>query len=134
MRKSISAVTALTMLMLVSVACGKKESNPNRDAARSLYEKVTALTRNYTDSIIAASDTVRVNELLQQFEEKIDKMNFDVPANTDYSLTEGENDTISLLLEKMAKVRRDKFKELSALSHPTDSIPASSVSDMPDDK
>ena len=119
----ISGAALILLIMASASSCKKNDDNRGREEARRLFDGMVNLTKAYTDSIKAAKDTTQLNELIGRFEERIDKMNFDVAPDTDYSLTEGENDTITMMMDKFSAERMAKLKALSEQKvEPADSV------------
>lgn len=60
----------------------------------------------------AAKDSMSVGELSERFEARMAKINSSYPPETDFSMTEQENDTLKVLLEKYAAVRDSRLEKL----------------------
>lgn len=117
-----TAVVAVASLCLLS---GCRNSHEKRDHALAgqLFENSLRLIRLYTDSMNNVSDSASYRRLKDDFDEKIAKVNFQFPADTDLSLTQEENDSLAKALDMFVKIVREKGKGLIA----NDSIPADSV-------
>lgn len=110
------------LLAVASGACKSESKDVKADAASGLYERTCRLTRVYIDSIKNAKDTTQVADLLERYELTLDKINFEVTPDTDYNLTEGQNDTIEMLMQKLSAAREARLRALDAT--PGDTIPA----------
>lgn len=124
-RKRIIKVLTLLLLAGVGTGCKKEMKDPKPAEARALFESTCELTRSYIDSIKIAKDTAMLHQLITNFEERIDNLNMSSAPDIDYSLTEGENDTIMQLLDRLSAARAERLK---ALASKTDSITTPSES------
>lgn len=111
---------------LVISACTREKNDDNSQEAMSLYERTCQLTRQYIDSIKMAKDSTQVANLIDRYETALDKMNFDVSPDTDFDLTEGQNDTINMLMEQMSAVRHAR---LNAMAIREENAPSDSLSE-----
>lgn len=120
--KRLSRIPILLTAIIVLTGCQEKHSTPQEDAAPSLYADVVRTLKTYTDSISKAKDSLTVKRITEKLSEDLTSVNFNQPANTDWSLTEDENDTIYALTTRFMCLRESKLKELSADSIPADSL------------
>lgn len=90
--------------------------------AEQLFIKSVKLITAYTDSIGNTTDSTAFNRMRNEFDEKLAKVNFQFPPDTDLSLTEEENDSLVRLLEKLRNVIIEKDKNLIPADTVTDSI------------
>lgn len=123
MRKLLYVVTLMTGLFILG-ACQEKKPTPQETAAPELYRSVVGVLRGYSDSIARAKDSAGVNRLMERLTEELTGINFNQPANTDWSLSEDENDSIYQLTTRLMKLRDERLKKLSKDSVETDSIAA----------
>ncbi len=108
--------TSFALCLLMVGACQQKKDEEKLSDAEILYNKTCSLTRLYIDSIKNAKDTLALHQMLDRYEERIDELNMSVKADSDLDLTEGQNDTIMQLLDKLAIARMDRMKELASYS------------------
>lgn len=94
-----------------------------------MFSEIVALTENYTQRISVAPDSATWVETSMQFEDKLEKINFSFPADTDLLFSEGQNDTISRLINAYVKVRDERLNALLHPISPSDSIVTDSVED-----
>lgn len=120
-----SAIAVMLGILSLSWSCGGEKSVDEHAEASGLYKRTCMLTRQYIDSIKSAKDTVTLNALLERYEEMLDRMNFEVEPDTDYQLSEGENDTISMLMDQLAKAREERLKVLRKA--PADSVASDTI-------
>lgn len=111
--KTFMVAVAIMSTCYVISACTREQKDDNSQEASSLYERTCQLTRQYIDSIKVAKDSTQVANLIDRYEVALDKMNFDVSADTDFNLTEGQNDTINQLMEQMSAVRHARLKAMA---------------------
>lgn len=108
-------------------SCQQKQDAKLTAEARELYKKSISLTRLYTDSISHATDSASAERLYTVFEDKLTKLNFEYPADTDLDMDEGMNDTLIRASKRLVIVRDSILYQLAHRKAPTDSIPADSV-------
>lgn len=114
---------ALIFLLLASVGCRQEEKNVERDQAVLLYNRICSAALVYTDSISKAQDSTSVDSLRDRFEERLVEINYAAIPDTDYSLSEGENDTIKMRLDSLVAMHARRLRELGERKTlPVDSI------------
>ncbi|MBD5289094.1 MAG: hypothetical protein HDS26_00220 [Bacteroides sp.] len=120
---------AFTLLGCYMSGC-RNESEKNRTGeARALFEASAAMIRSYTDSLRVAKDSASVQELTDHFENAIAKLNFSYPPDTDVALSEYENDTLAMLIDRYLEARQSRLKELhlATVAVKTESEPNDSI-------
>lgn len=110
------------IFLLSSVSCVSENENKQNQDAAMLYKESIELGRSYIDSINLAIDTATVNRLMDDYVEKIDKLNFRYPADVDLEMTEGQNDTLAIISARLVNLRKERIKKLCRESFPSDSI------------
>lgn len=105
---------ALPALLAIAVSGGCKGDNKDTDHAMAaqLFGKSASLISLYTDSIRNAKDSAALKRMANDFDERLAKINFQFPADTDLHLTEQENDSLIKLLDTLVAVRKDREKFL----------------------
>ncbi len=124
MRKTV-LFTLLAAVLLCAGGCSPEKKKKDRGEANEMFERICKLTEDYTKRLENAPDSADWASLCSEFEEKLDKITFSYPPDTDLLLTEGQNDTIHLLMDKYVNVRKGR---INGILHPVvaaDSIPAS---------
>ena len=96
--------------------CGNSGEKYDHAVAQQLFQKSVRLIELYTDSMKNVSDSATYRRLRDSFDDKLSKVNFQFPADTDLHLTQEENDSF-------VKMVNEKGKSLNA----TDSVPSDSV-------
>lgn len=106
------AITLSLVGILFFTGCRKEQSTGSHEEAARLYAKICKATALYTDSILHAKDTTTLYALLERFEDRLEAINYEALPDTDYNLTEGENDTISMALDSLISARIRRLREL----------------------
>ena len=106
--------------LVIFVSCNKKNETENIDEARLLFSQSVELIREYENNIKNAKDILELESISNIFEKKFTDLNFLFPPETDYKLTEQENDSLFKLLKSLNKSKSDRFLEMSC--NPTDSV------------
>lgn len=117
-------IMPLFMVSLCGMAgCGNSGEKYDHAVAQQLFQKSVRLIELYTDSMKNVSDSATYRRLRDSFDDKLSKVNFQFPADTDLHLTQEENDSLMRMLDKFVKMVNEKGKSLNA----TDSVPSDSV-------
>ncbi len=122
MRKSI----LIALLAAVSIGvggCSQEKKKKDSSQATEMYERICKLTEDYTRRLENAPDSADWASVCTEFEEKLDKITFSYPPDTDLLLTEGQNDTIHQLMEKYVNVRKGRINGILNPVELLDSIP-----------
>lgn len=129
--KSRLPIKILSSLLLVTSisSCSKKEISADHDEAEKLFEKTLALVNSFTDSIRNASDSAQVRRLATVFEAKINNLNFEFPPDTDFNLTEEENDSIIKVIDLL--VSEQSLRLRSFANKKNDTIPETGITSEP---
>ncbi|MDE6551652.1 MAG: hypothetical protein K2K98_01630 [Muribaculaceae bacterium] len=117
---------ALLASVCIGVAgCAQEKKKKDRSQATEMYERICKLTEDYTDRLQNAPDSADWASVCSEFEEKLDKITFSYPPDTDLLLTEGQNDTINILLQEYVKMRERRIHGLLNPDVETDSLEVS---------
>ncbi len=104
-------------------SCRDEERNNEREQAVTLYQRTCRAASIYTDSLSKAKDSTEVTDLFNRFEERLVEINYSVLPDTDYGLSEGENDTIKMMLDTLLAVHDLRLRQLGEKKQePIDSI------------
>ncbi|MDE5789929.1 MAG: hypothetical protein K2H96_01690 [Muribaculaceae bacterium] len=79
--------------------------NSKRINASELYHKSVRLLKLYTDSFAMATDSVTLLGLNERFSSSLTALNFKYPSETCLEISEGENDTLTNLTERIIDLR-----------------------------
>ena len=126
MKRRVS-IAFLAAALLGAFACTQEKKNTDRHEADEMFRRICKLTEEYTCKLEAAPDSADWAALCTEFEEKLDKISFSYPPDTDLLLTEGQNDTIHFLMQEYVKTRGER---IDGIMHPEPEI--DSLSDTAD--
>lgn len=113
MKKLIFCLPLFLLAGIVVSACENTGSNDDNQDVERLYSETCRLTALYTDSMTKANDSSALSGLMKRFDERLTRINFSVKPETDYHLSEGMNDTISLLIDSLRRVYNERLYELA---------------------
>lgn len=108
-------------MLLLSAGCTRETATDDHSDADALFRESVRLLRTYTDSLAKATDSATCRRLSENLDSELTKLNFRYPANTDMSLTEGQNDTLYRLTTRYIRIRD---KRISNPAAPQDSTAA----------
>lgn len=122
---------SLFIAMIVAAnlfSCSGKQENKARLDARSLYESDAAMLTSYIDSISSAPDSTTLLRLCREFEKKITDLNYNYSPAADRAISEAENDTLIMLVDRYVAIRDSLLYSFAHPNLPTDSLAADPVS------
>lgn len=102
-------------------ACKKKEISEKVDESQSLFQQSVNLIIEITNQYKESKDSLAIDSLNRLFEKRITDINFSVPPETDYKLTEQDNDSLYKLIQSMKEIKDKRLLELSKIK--VDTIP-----------
>lgn len=111
MRKIVIA-TILAAVWLGAISCSKETKSKDRSNAKEMYEQICKLTKDYTEKVADSPDSASWAATCAEFEDKLDKVNFNYPPDTDLLLTEGQNDTIYSLMMAYLEARDGRIHRI----------------------
>lgn len=109
-------------ILLFTEGCAEKPVETLAPEARDLYKKSADLIRSYTDSITRAEDSVSWAAIDHRFEERLTKLNFKYPADTDLHLSQGENDTLYILTTRYVRAKAEAHTRILRGPLPADTL------------
>lgn len=101
-------------------ACGQNSSDATEDReqmrgeADALFAEQSALLKAYTDSALNAADSAALSRATENCEEALWRANKKYPQLTDAAMTQGQNDTLSLLTDIFIKAVTDGFGRINS--------------------
>ncbi len=119
-------VAALIAVASIFASCSKETKHKDRSNANEMYERICKLTKEYTEKVADSPDSASWAATCVEFEDKLDKVNFSYPPDTDLLLTEGQNDTIYSLMTAYLEARDGRIHRIL---HPVIETDTLSVSD-----
>ena len=105
--------------------CRQEKKNKDRTQASEMFGRICRLTKDYIGRLESAEDSVSWASACIEFEDKLNKISFSYPPDTDLLLTEGQNDTIYSLMQEYVSKREKRIDEIL---HPV--LEQDSVSDV----
>ncbi len=105
-------------------ACGQISTRSTSGEEDRLYSESTQLIKRYTDSLANTYDSTTIHNLMVHFQDRLDKINNGVPPETDLRLSEGQNDTLAMLIEKLLRTRDESLR---GPKEPADSLATDSL-------
>lgn len=112
MKTKFTILTGALSLILGLLSCSKNQDNTMREHADLLYRRICSTSVAYMDSIKTAKDSMAVESLYERFEERLVKINYESIPDTDYAISEDQNDTIYIYLDSIRRVRIHKLEDL----------------------
>ena len=89
-------------------SCGNVKTDNGEAMADQLFEKSANVIKGYTDSLANVADSATLRRLKDGLNEKMSKINFQFPADTDLKLSEEENDSLIRLIDRLVETIREK--------------------------
>ena len=96
---------SIIMAVILLGSCKQKMTDTHREDAIELYRKSLAMMKLYIDSFYHAPDSTTLLEMEERFTHDLTALNFKYPSETCLEISEGENDTLTNLTEKMVSLR-----------------------------
>lgn len=103
--KNLFWILALTVLTGCIAGCSSKEQNDRHPEARALYNKSLELGKLYTDSLLHAKDSARVEYLSKAYEEALTKLNYQFSPDLDLEISQSENDTLASVAFRFVEIK-----------------------------
>lgn len=97
-------------MSVMTIACNRKEDTMKSEEARDLFSNSAKFIQSINRSMMSATDSSYVDSLSKVFEKGITDVNFSFPPQTDFKLTEQENDSLFKLMEEMRCIKQEKLK------------------------
>lgn len=113
MKLTREIIPAILILCAAAASCTHDNTSQRDPYAIRLYEQSRQLLLQYTDSFQSARDTAAIARIEKSYHDKLLKINFSVPPDTDIRMSEGENDTLYMLTKKMLVVKEKRLKKLT---------------------
>lgn len=98
--------------LLCAFGCTKEKKQKDRSEASDMFYRICMLTKEYTEKLNDAPDSSSWALACAEYEDKLDKISFSYPPDTDLLLTEGQNDTIHSLMLDYIKARDGRIKTI----------------------
>ncbi len=92
--------------------CDQEKKSKDRSEAQEMYEKICKLTQDYTNRLLDSPDSSSWAAACTEYEDRLEKISFSYPPDTDLLLTEGQNDTIHSLMLAYIQVRDERIQRI----------------------
>lgn len=92
-------------LIILGSSCKRRIPESYRPQAMELYSKSVKLLKLYSDSFAISPDSMTLLELNHRFMHSFTALNFKYPSETCLEISEGENDTLTNLTERLVAIR-----------------------------
>ena len=93
--------------------CHKKTAKINYEEANKLFDETVDLISNHIQQMDEVNDSVMYYKIIDDFDEKITKINYRHPPETDYLLSEEENDSLQKLMTKYLVSQEKAFERIN---------------------
>ncbi len=110
--KKLPVIALISMFLVCFWGCKPEKNIKDRSEATEMFGKICKLTKEYTDRLTDSPDSAAWALLCNEFEEKLDKISFSYPPDTDLLLTEGQNDTIHSLMLEYIQARDGRIHDI----------------------
>lgn len=110
MRLLIYLILGITTI-LPFASCKKNQTSPDRRLQRDLFVKSVEILNKNIDMIQQANDSISLDSIDRICENNLITLNFRFPPETDFHLTESENDTLINLIMRFNHIR-DSLRSL----------------------
>lgn len=121
--RSLIYIVLGTVSLLPIVSCNQNKGNADRSNQRELFLQSVSLLENKIKQIGNAKDSTAVDSIYKSYEEELTALNFKFPPETDFKMTESENDTLINLLTRVHTLRDSLLISFAR----NQSVPADSI-------
>ena len=123
MKHSPFIIIFLVALTILAGCTGSDNNTGRNKQAMDLYQKSKEIGRLYTDSLLHATDSATVERLMKEYDEEMTRLQYQYVPDIGLELTEGENDTLISISDRIITRRDSLLKSFSVKPiEPTDSI------------
>ncbi|MDE7421260.1 MAG: hypothetical protein K2N35_13760 [Muribaculaceae bacterium] len=98
--------------LICTLGCTKENKTKDRSEATDMFHRICKLTKEYSEKLNNAPDSSAWAAACSEYEDKLDKISFSYPPDTDLLLTEGQNDTIHALMKDYIKARDGRIHDI----------------------
>lgn len=111
MRKRYFSRIPVLLMAVGMLSCSHVAEEKNEESDR-LYHETLKLIKIYKDSLSRVTDPQELKDIFTNFNIRLEKLNFDVPPDTDLQLNEGKNDTLFIKISELRHIYDIKRAEL----------------------
>lgn len=131
-QSKIPYILGIAALVIMTDACKKQESEVKENPAHQLYSQSVELLHKNIEIIKGAKSQKELDSLYTDFENQINTLNLSYPPETDFKMTEIENDSLAILTFRLNHLR-DSLKSVFTSPLPPDTlnVPQLDLNDIP---
>lgn len=108
------AYIVLGLLALIpATGCSKNNRDTDRRTQRDLFYQSISLLEKNTNTIINTTDSAKLDSVYNLYEEELTALNLKFPPETDFKMTESENDTLITLITRINHLRDSLLKSFA---------------------
>ncbi|MDE5871007.1 MAG: hypothetical protein K2H22_03535 [Muribaculaceae bacterium] len=119
-------IAAMAAGCLCSFGCTQERDRKDRAQATEMFHRICRLTEDYIERLETAQDSASWATACIEYEDKLEKISFSYPPDTDLLLTEGQNDTIHSLMQEYVGARE---RRIHGILHPVVEVDSLAASD-----
>lgn len=93
-------------------SCAGNQEENRQDESQLLFQNSVDLISTFSENIKMAGDSLLIDSLKTEFDKQLADLNFNFPPNTDFKLTEQDNDSIYTLINNFRKESEKRLVEL----------------------
>lgn len=121
--RSMIWLSAVIPALVLIVSCKSTPPNTHAESARELFAKSVGILNEYTDSMLVSRDSAHLLDLGKSCDESITQLHYSYAPEVSRSMTEGQNDTLIRLTDKMVEIRDSLLIMFSCKREERDSLP-----------
>ncbi len=103
----------IIIISIFTIGCNEEKGTIDRSKATSLYGQTKNLIQRYSDSLLVATDSTEIIEITGKFEDQLKALNLKYPSDTDFLMTQGQQDTIIKFTDSFISIKNKKLKQFS---------------------
>ena len=106
-------VLYIALFPVLMAGCVKKSNNDNAATARQLIQESIDLACSYRDSVKLAKDSATVLRLMQDFDDRMTKLNYKYPADVFLYANESHDEALTNVTLRIVELRDSVLLSLS---------------------
>ncbi len=114
--KSLAYIVFGLLALLPSTGCSKNNRGIDRKTQRDLFNQSISLLEKNIHTIINTTDSAKLDSVYNLYEEELTALNLKFPPETDFKMTESENDTLITLITRINHLRDSLLKSFATKS------------------
>lgn len=114
--KSLAYIVFGLLALLPATGCSKNNRDTDREIQRDLFNQSISLLEKNINTIINTTDSAKLDSVYNLYEEELTALNLRFPPETDFKMTESENDTLITLITRINHLRDSLLKSFATNS------------------